>query len=116
MLRIRIAWGDSPLLSYLQVGRHRLGFSDDTLLERGRRAVVRSTSIKDAQRLLGSSVAYTTGDASTSLTSICYRLSGTPDMVLMLESEEMGGGIWLTGFSLLSRGARRAREPRCRTL
>jgi hypothetical protein len=108
--------GGGPLLSYLQVGQYRLGFADETLLVRGRRTVVQTTSIKAVQRMLGSSRVHTSGDASTSLTSVCYRLAGAPAMVLMLESEEMGGGIWLTGFSLLASGARRSREHSCRAL
>ena len=74
-----------PLLSYVQVGPYRLGFSDDTLLERGRHTIVKSTSIDEARHLLGPSGAHQTGDAASSLNSICYRLSGTPRMVLMYD-------------------------------
>ncbi|MDB4905990.1 MAG: hypothetical protein JWO05_774 [Gemmatimonadetes bacterium] len=101
------------LLSFLQVGRSRIGFANDTLRDGGASVVVTQNTISDTRQLLGASRPVTTGDASTFLRSVCYFATGNSHMVLVLESEEMGNGTWLTGFSLLPAGRRPGRERHC---
>jgi hypothetical protein len=102
-----------PPLSYLQVGPHRVAFESDTFTRADVRVALQQSTIQSVTRLLGPARVIATGDASASLRSICYKLRGSGNMILILESEEMGGGKWITGFSLLRSGGRPEREHGC---
>ena len=109
----RMAQSASPLLSYVIVGPHRVAFAPDTIREAGRRFVLAPATLQSVTLLLGPAAASDSGDAGESNRWVCYRLAGTPAMSLVLESGEMGGGKWLTGFTFVPAGSRPDLEREC---
>lgn len=104
---------DIPLLSYLQVGPHRIAFEADTILEGGARIALVQSTFTDARRALGPASVSARGDAGDSFYWVCYRLTGSPRMSLILESDEMGGGTSIDNFELVPAGSRASLEHRC---
>jgi hypothetical protein len=106
----------SPLLRYLQIGSTRVAFENDTLVEDGRRVALTQSTIESVRAALGAAQPTDSGDAATSFRWICYRLTGTPAMSLILGSEEMGGGIYVTDFSFVPSNTEPRLERRCMPL
>jgi hypothetical protein len=104
-----------PLLTWLLVGTHRIPFVNETVLEHGHRVPIAAANFDSVRRVLGPAATTDTGDAGGANTFACYRLAGRPAMSLILESSEMGGGTWLTGFTFVPTGSRPDLERRCAT-
>jgi hypothetical protein len=105
-----------PLLSYLRVGTTRLAFEADTLAENGRTVAMAQSTFEDASRTLKPVIVNLKGDAGDALRWVCFRLTGSPEMTLILESDEMGGGNRLGGFAFIPARSRPELERKCVTI
>ena len=75
------------------------------------------TTLQQAIAALGPAKVVRTGDAASSLARLCYQSADTTDPTyLMLESGEMGGGAYITGFQLFRANARRDQDMPCTRL
>lgn len=107
---------DAPLLSYLQVGSHRIAFEADTVVEHGARLQLVPSTFADVSHALGPAVVGTRGDAGDAFGWMCYRLSGSQRMSLLLESDEIHGVKWIGDFELIRAGSHPSLERHCAAL
>lgn len=80
-------------------------------------------TIKEAIKMLGDSSIHQQGDGANGLTWVCYRTSDNKnysvnkaEAVLILESQELGGGIYITGFQLSRPGLLPTLEKDCTSI
>src|SRR4249920_3186118 len=75
------------------------------------------TTLQQVTAALGPGKIVRTGDASGFLARLCYQSADTNDPVyLVLESGEMGGGTYITGFQLFRGNAHRDPNVPCTLL
>jgi hypothetical protein len=103
------------LLRYVHVGSARIVFASDTFVDAGRRTSLTQSTFESLRLALGDAQRTDTGDAGSAFSFVCYHLSGTPRMSLVLGSDEMGARTWITEFTFAPTGTRPDLERQCRS-
>lgn len=105
----------TALLSYLRVGNARVALTSDTIVILEHRVALEQSTFGDVARMLAPATPTDSGDASSSLAWVCYRLRGD-SISLVLESDEMGSGEYIDSFELVRAGSRPDLERACISL
>jgi hypothetical protein len=101
----------TALLSYLRVGNARVALTSDTIVNLDHRVALEQSTFGDVARMLAPATPTDSGDASSSLAWVCYRLRDS--ISLVLESDEMGSGEYIDSFELVRAGSRPDLERAC---